>query len=467
VRDTLTSIEAIMWELGHEPTMRMTVGDLMILDRPPAHAALVARLAAAADDAPRLWQRPVVLGRMNRRPVWVDEPDFDPGEHVRRVAIPAPGDQRQVLDLITLLEPAPFDPERSPWDVTVIEGLEGGRGALYLRAHHVLTDGRGGVSLVNLLLDEARRPSPVTVEPALEATDAGGLRDRVRRPGTITMSIDLTRAARPVATGVTAALHARPLDAVARGAQQTLDLASSITRQLVVTGGRLSPLPPVRSMSSYFDALSVPGARAAALALGGSRNDLLVASAAAGLGQYHRALGYSCRELRLAMPASRHRDGDLGGNWFAPTRVPMPALAGHPGPQFGIVAERLSRARSEPAVRVAAGLASLISHVPPRALLPALHAQAHTVDFAATSLPGVRGIRHVCGAAIEENFPFGPRLGCLMNLTGFGNDDRLDVGIAIDPSAVAEPELLVACLADAFEGFVPKVRRAIVHRSPE
>jgi hypothetical protein len=98
-------------------------------------------------------------------------------------------------------------------------------------------------------------------------------------------------------------------------------------------------------------------------------------------------------------------------------------------------------------------------------LLPALHAQAHTVDFAATSLPGLRGIRHVGGAAIEENYPFGPRLGCIMNLTGFGNDDRLDVGIALDPAVVVEPALLVDCLTEAFEGFVPKVRRANAHRS--
>ena len=67
---------------------------------------------------------------------------------------PSPGDQRQVLDLVALLEPSPFDPSMSPWDVTIIEGLEGGRAALYLRAHHSLTDGSHGVSIVRLFLDE-------------------------------------------------------------------------------------------------------------------------------------------------------------------------------------------------------------------------------------------------------------------------------------------------------------------------
>ena len=53
----------------------------------------------------------------------------------------------------------PFDPLRSPWDVTLIDGLEGGRAALYLRAHHVLTDGVGGVRLVGLILDEPGWPA--------------------------------------------------------------------------------------------------------------------------------------------------------------------------------------------------------------------------------------------------------------------------------------------------------------------
>ena len=41
-----------------------------------------------------------------------------------------------------------------------------------------------------------------------------------------------------------------------------------------------------------------------------------------------------------------------------------------------------------------------------------------------------------------------------MNITAFGNGDRLDAGIALDPSAVVEPDLLIECLEEAFEGYV-------------
>ena len=136
-----------------------------------------------------------------------------------------------------------------------------------------------------------------------------------------------------------------------------------------------------------------------------------------------------------------------------PTRVEIPVTHTHPGPLFGVIAERLARSRREPALHATEVLASAISYLPARILMSAMRAQAKSVDFVATSLPGIRSVRHICGAVIEESFPFGPRFGSLMNITGFGVDDRLDIGIGLDPIAIAEPDVLVECMADAFQSF--------------
>ena len=142
--ERLTSIEAIMWRAGQDSALRMTIGNLMLLDRLPDRAALEARLAEAADRTPRLRQYPDDPNLVRVRPAWVDDVGFEGRHHLRVAAVPSPGDQRQLLDLVALLEPSPFDPNHSPWDATLIEGLAGGRAALYLRAHHALTDGMGG-----------------------------------------------------------------------------------------------------------------------------------------------------------------------------------------------------------------------------------------------------------------------------------------------------------------------------------
>jgi diacylglycerol O-acyltransferase / wax synthase len=183
------------------------------------------------------------------------------------------------------------------------------------------------------------------------------------------------------------------------------------------------------------------------------RNDLLVAAAAAGLGKYHEHLGRPCPELRLATPTGQRQSRAAGGNWFAPTRLEVPTAVRRPGPQFGVVIARLAQARREPALRLASSLAATIGRLPTRILLPALHAQAESIDFAATALPGLRRARHICGAQIESSFPLGPRLGCPMNITAFGNADRLDIGIALDERAFPDSDDLVDCLRDAFGTF--------------
>ena len=120
-------------------------------------------------------------------------------------------------------------------------------------------------------------------------------------------------------------------------------------------------------------------------------------------GRYHEEHGEPSPDLRLATPTSQRRDHEAGGNWFAPARLEVPTSLGRPGPQFGVIAERLAQARREPALRIASTLAAALGRLPTRLLLPALHAQADSIDFAATALPGLRGSRHLCGAAIEAS----------------------------------------------------------------
>jgi WS/DGAT/MGAT family acyltransferase len=428
----LTPIEAIMWRASHDETLRMTVGTLLLLDRAPSAEHLAERLGAAARRAPRLQRRPGHRPGAWANPPWVDETGFDGHGHVRVLAAGAPGGRRQLLDLLALVETTPFEPGRSPWDVTVVEGLEDGTAALYLRAHHVLTDGIGGTSLLGALLDaNGFRPTP-------DGPPAG-------RP-----RLDVTSVAAAV-KDMAAAMNDNPVGTVMRSLQRALDTASSVSRQLLVLGGSLSSLPLSRSTTSRFDTFSVPGARSAALRLGGSRNDLLVAAAALALDTYQHRLGLPGSEFRVATPASRHRDGTSGGNWFAPTRLDVPRPGPSPAAYFGVVAERLARARREPAVALATSIAAAASRLPDQLLVAAMKGQAATVDFAATAFPGLRGPHTIGTAHIEQSYPFGPRLGRALNLTAFGHGDRLDIGIALDRDAISEPEVFLDCLWEAFD----------------
>ena len=184
--DVLSPIEAIMWRVGQTGSLRMTVGAVLIVDRLPDRDALIERLRYAGAHAERLTQRPGGSTSLRSRPSWINGP-IAPEHQVRSLSVSTPGTMREVLDLVSLLESVPFDPERSPWDITLIDGLEDGKGAIYVRAHHVLTDGVGGIRLLGLLFDEPSWPhSPLTSTPRPEPTPPEPV--SYRRPGTITFS---------------------------------------------------------------------------------------------------------------------------------------------------------------------------------------------------------------------------------------------------------------------------------------
>jgi WS/DGAT/MGAT family acyltransferase len=85
---------------------------------------------------------------LNPVPVWVEDEDIDLEYHVRHAALPYPGGERELGELIGRLHSTPLDLARPPWECTLIEGLEGGRFAMYTKLHHSLIDGISGVKLL-------------------------------------------------------------------------------------------------------------------------------------------------------------------------------------------------------------------------------------------------------------------------------------------------------------------------------
>jgi WS/DGAT/MGAT family acyltransferase len=87
------------------------------------------------------------------RPYWVQDESFDAREHIYRAAVPKPGSLEQVAEIAGRLHARPLDRSRPLWEAWLIEGLEGGRYALYMKVHHCLMDGASGVGLGEILSD--------------------------------------------------------------------------------------------------------------------------------------------------------------------------------------------------------------------------------------------------------------------------------------------------------------------------
>ena len=133
------------------------------LDRPQLDLAAVREaIDQRITAAPRLRQRLLDAPWGCGRPVWIDDPGFDIRNHVGGVGCPAPGDETAMLGVVADTITRRLPPDRPLWSATLITGLTGGRSALIVVFHHVLTDGIGGLAVLAELVDGI---------PAAAATD--------------------------------------------------------------------------------------------------------------------------------------------------------------------------------------------------------------------------------------------------------------------------------------------------------
>jgi WS/DGAT/MGAT family acyltransferase len=427
--------DRLMWKIERDPVLRSPVLAIGLLDRDPDWAAVRRTITRAVKRLPRLRQRVDVSGPGDRRIRWIDDPAFSLDYHLRRVRAPHPGDLRTVLGFAEPFATSSFDPARPPWELTVVEGLEGGRAAFVLKFHHTITDGVGGVDLASSVFDTtrkggARRTPPALPPPADEWTPV------------------LQRALGVVRFGVDAA---RKPAASAKGAVR---FGRSLARMLAPVAEPLSPALRGRGLDRRLDVIELPmdELRAAAHAVGGTINDAFLAGVGGGLHTFHERLGHQVPALRVTMPISlRSEDDPPGGNRFTPARFVLPIDDPDPAVRARIAGAIARRWRDEPAVGLTDTLALLLDQLPPSTVTALFGSMLKNVDVDAVDVPGLTAPAYLGGASIDRMWAFAPPTGAALSVTLLSHDDTACVGVVSDLAAVTDPELLVTCLEASFD----------------
>lgn len=194
--ETLTALDAGFLEAENaDPRTSLAIGALAVLEGPiPDHRQLAATLAERIGRCPRFRQRPRRRPLDLGAPEWVDVDDFDIANHVRRLAVPAPGEDRQLHALVAEIMSWRLDRSRPLWEIWLLDGLSGDRWAMLMKVHHCIADGVATAHMLTGLSDNGfgddgfghtgTAPKPLTLgalRPALNpATWVGTLRDTVR-----------------------------------------------------------------------------------------------------------------------------------------------------------------------------------------------------------------------------------------------------------------------------------------------
>ncbi len=451
----MSDVEAMMWNVEKDPFLSSTFGNITVLDGPLDVGRYRRRLLRATVRIPRLRQRVVAgLGRL-APPEWQDDPAFDIDFHLRHVALPPPGSDRQLYDLATRLVHQPFDRTRPLWEYYVVEGLSGGRAALIQKMHHTITDGKGGIRMSEQFID-LRRDEPDIDEVEVPRPEASGHRNLLETTAeTLGHGMRRSLGVGQRAVSATADLATHPTKLAHLG-PDLVETARSALRQVTITDRAHSPLWTERSLRRHLEVLDVDfdEAHRAAKALGGSLNDIFVAGAARGAGAYHRELGAPIDGLRMAMPVSTRTDRSAGGNSFVPTRVVVPTDLDDPVEQLRCVHELLGATKREKVIGLVDAMAGIVNVLPTSVVIRLTRQQVETIDFTTSNVRAAPFDLYIAGALILANYPLGPLGGTAFNLTTMSYRGVLNMGLHVDLAAVTDPALLRDCLRESYAELV-------------
>jgi diacylglycerol O-acyltransferase len=451
--DELSPLDYLLHRGEAHPATRSAFLDLEILDRPADGGRLRESMDRASRVVIRMRQKVVVPPVPTTPPRWVVDPDFDLDYHLRRVALPAPGTLRQLLDLAEVTLQSPLDTSRALWEALYVEGLEGNRAALLIKLSHAITDGLGGLALFEQIYDTEREPEPRPMPPVPVPRDLSGedlLRDSLRQLPATTLITGRRWLGRAVGTATR--LVTRPVSMVA----EAIGFVDSARRVLGPPAAEPSPLLRRRSLVTRTFVLELPltDLRAAAKAVGGSVNDAYLAALCGGLGRYHEVLGVPVEAVPLAIPVSlRTGDDPASGNRFTGVTLAAPLSESDPAERMKQIREQVIARRSEPAIDMIGRIAPVLSLLPDEALL-AVTERIAPPDIQASNVPGYAQETFLAGARVDRQYGMGPMPRIAMMAILISRAGTCTVTFRYDTASFTAPDQLEKCLQLGFDEVV-------------
>jgi diacylglycerol O-acyltransferase len=473
--DRLTALDSTFLHLEDNSTAHMHVASVMVFEgSAPTPQELIDHIVGRLHLVPRYRQRLAFVPYGQGRPVWADDPHFNPRYHIRHTALPKPADDKALKQLAGRLFSQRLDRSKPLWEIWLVEKMAGERFALIAKTHHALVDGISGVDITTVLFDTApdpvptsRPPMPWTAKPLPGSAKLLGeaLRERTTVPA------EMVRGAR------------RLLRAPRRAATQLVGGLQSIGATTIA--GVKAPAPdspfnveigPHRRYT-FVDA-DLEQFKAIKDSLGGTLNDVVLATVSLGLGRYLRREGCDTEglELKAMVPVSVRADSDRGalGNQVAAMWAPLPVGVQNPAECLQQITRAMEDLKASGQAVGAQVLTNLAGFAPPTILSQAARLQARQRFFnlVVTNVPGPQFPLYVLGRRLQVLYPVVPLAQRqALGIAVMSYDGHLGFGLLADFDALPGLETIasdlrwaIASLARA-AGVAPKPKRKAAKRS--
>jgi len=356
---------------------------------------------------PRYRQR-IAYIPLENRPVWVDDEHFNIHYHLRHIALPKPGDAKQIKRLAARVMAQHLDRQKPLWEIWILEGLaDPAHFVMITKVHHCMVDGMSSVVLLNVLL----KPEPTQAcdllprwlprrEPSRWELATDALWRYARLPLDVAKSLpQLLRDAADPESGVCAGVDA--LRKTFGGG--TRNVSSTPLNQLIGPHRRLDWLT-----------MDLDHVKAIKDRLGGTVNDVVLATVAGALRRFllRRRVDVVPLDFRVLAPVSIRTDEehDALGNQISALMVPMPLGERDPLRRYDKIrdtTERLKKSNHALGAAVMTGVGAWT----PTALLTLgarLAVRALPFNLVVTNVPGPQQALYMLGGKMVDNYGFIP-----------------------------------------------------------
>jgi diacylglycerol O-acyltransferase len=458
----LSASDASFYHLENSSTP-MYVGSLSILRKPRnglSYETLLATVERRIAQIPRYRQKVREVAWSLARPVWIDDRDFDITYHIRRSALPSPGSDAQLHDLVARLGSRPLDKSRPLWEMYLVEGLAKNRIAIYTKTHQALVNGMSALEIGHVIADRTQKAPEFGEDiwiPGREPSDVGlflgAVGEWIARP---TAQLAAVRSAvTDVATNSDQLFEAgrRFADVArtfARGTAPNSPLNATVSRnrRFTVAGHKLEDY---RALRARYDC---------------DVNDVVLAVVAGALRNWLLSRGEpvtSTKTVRAMAPMAVYPDSELdsGGpgqaiSEVSPFLVDLPVGEGNAVVRLSQIAHATESHSTAASLVDARTIVTLSGFAP-----PTLHAMgirvatsfsARQFNLLITNVPGAQKQMYVAGTKLLETYSVPPLLNMQVLAIGVTSyNGMLYFGINADRDAMSDVDMFPLLLRESLD----------------
>jgi diacylglycerol O-acyltransferase / wax synthase len=409
--DRLNPLDALFIDAeDQDPHTSMAIASIAVFEGPvPSQEEFRAHLAGRLPLVPRYRHKLRTVPFRLGRPVWVEDPDFDLRYHARRTALPAPGDDEQLCELMGRVMSQRLDRDHPLWEYWLVEGLSQGRWALISKIHHSMVDGVSGTDLYRVIFDFTPEPSPPAADDRSVGAEPSGLQLAAEA------ALDMVLIPVREAVAVTGAIAADPQNAL-RQVTETVRGAAKLVPSLWPAPGSSLSGNIGRQRRYTLARASLDDVKTIKRKLGGTVNDVVLAAISGGFRELLLARGEEpqARMVPSLVPVSTRAAGeeDIYENRVSAVVAHLPVHLADPVERLAAVRAELSALKESQEAVLGEELITLGRYYPfpviSQGVRLAFSLPQHEIVTVTTNVPGPGQPLYGMGHRLIEIIPYVP-----------------------------------------------------------